>query len=172
MSRQLQAAFAVFLANPVAFFLLWDYPGYAGFLACSVVLLAGTFLYMWSERPANSGSRPPACQLSDPSLMSRGDGISFLRRAKKIRAKKGFAVAAVTLSLPLFKMRKARPAAAARRPLDGEWSRGASGIARCEHSDNGQRGCGSVLMAILPTRRPSSSDISGPTRARAQQARK
>ena len=55
MSRQLQAAFAVFLTNPVAFFLLWDYPGYAGFLACSVVLLAGTFLYMWSERPANSG---------------------------------------------------------------------------------------------------------------------
>ena len=56
MSRQLQAALAVLLTNPVAFFLLWDVPGYEGFLACSVVVLVGTLLYMWSERTADGGS--------------------------------------------------------------------------------------------------------------------
>ena len=56
MSRQLLAALGVVLTNPVAFFLLWDYPGYEGFVASTVILLVGLFFYMWSERTTSGGS--------------------------------------------------------------------------------------------------------------------
>ncbi len=59
MSRQLQAALGVILTNPVAFFLLWDVPGYEGFIASTVILLVGLFLYMWSERTTSGGSGRP-----------------------------------------------------------------------------------------------------------------
>ena len=38
MSRQLQAALAVILL-PIAFFLLWYFPGYEGAIGCMVVIL-------------------------------------------------------------------------------------------------------------------------------------
>jgi hypothetical protein len=59
MSRQLQAALGVILTNPVAFFLLWDFPGYEGFVASTVILLVGLFFYMWSERTPSGGSGRP-----------------------------------------------------------------------------------------------------------------
>ena len=59
MSRQLQAALGVILTNPVAYFFLWDFPGYEGFVAASAILLVGLFLYMWSERTPSGGSGRP-----------------------------------------------------------------------------------------------------------------
>ena len=42
MSRQLQAALAVILL-PIAFFLLWYFPGYEGAIGCMVVILLSIF---------------------------------------------------------------------------------------------------------------------------------
>jgi hypothetical protein len=63
MSRQLQAALGVILTNPVAFFFLWDFPGYEGFVASTVILLVGLlFLHVVG---ANTQRRkwPPAVNL-------------------------------------------------------------------------------------------------------------
>lgn len=49
MSRQLQAALAVILL-PIAFFLLWYFPGYEGAIGCMVVILLSILFYILSEK--------------------------------------------------------------------------------------------------------------------------
>jgi hypothetical protein len=49
MSRQIQAALAVILL-PIAFFLLWYFPGYEGAIGCMVVILLSIFFYILSEK--------------------------------------------------------------------------------------------------------------------------
>ncbi len=47
--RQLQTALALILI-PVAFALLWYFPGYEGVVASTVAILSSIFFYIMSER--------------------------------------------------------------------------------------------------------------------------